>query len=592
MRRLVAILLLCLFFSCGFVKAPQQSATTVLGPDSTSSLYLYTEGIKRVAIFEDTLRAQELFAKALAQDSTYAPAHYELANIALFKEPQNAIKHAQRATELDSTNRWYRQLYGQALIVNRRYAAAIPVFETLVRTERNPDHYRLLAALYEQDRRPFSAIAILDSAERQFGINPYLGEMKRQLLLSTHQFDRALAEAQKMVTNIPYAAENHIALGEVYAIMKQDSLAEVSFRKAVEVDPTGVAPWSALGEFYHNLGNTRAYLNATYRLFRLDEMPVGDKINLFNRLTSNLRFYRENFTQIDILAQTLHSDYPTNKGVTRLFAQHLINSGKIDQALALFKEQASKPEADKDTFIAIMELEDYLGLTDSVTLYLNRALERFPKDAELYIHRGHQHLLGKRYDKAIEAYFEAQKYADNDTLRSTIWGYTGDVYHRKALGDRKVVVEGSFGTRSKDRNERKYMVKCYECFDKALALHAENSGVLNDYAYFLSLEERDLERALQMSEQANSLIKNNPTLLDTQAWVLHKLGRNDEAKRKMRQAISLDTNNSAELQLHYGDILAALGEKFMAEVYWRKALENGYDKPSIEQRIAKLKQQQ
>lgn len=161
-----------------------------------------------------------------------------------------------------------------------------------------------------------------------------------------------------------------------------------------------------------------------------------------------------------------------------------------------------------------------------------------------------------------------------------------------AIGDREIVVEGRFGTRSTDRNERKQMTKCYECFDKALALYAKNSSVLNNYAYFLSLEERDLERALRMSEQANTLVKNNPTFLDTQAWVLHKLGRNDEAKRTMRQAISLDTNRSADLQLHYGDILAALGEKFMAEVYWRKALEYGYDKPSIEQRIAKLKQQQ
>ena len=592
MQKVVTILLLCLFFSCGFVKAPQQSATTVEHPDSISPLFLYTEGIKRSTIFGDTIEAQKLFARALAQDSTYAPAHYELANLSLYNEPQTAVKHARQATDLDSTNRWYRQLYGQALIVNRRYAAAIPVFETLVRTERNPDHYRLLAALYEQDRRPFSAIAILDSAERQFGINPYLGEMKRQLLLSTHQFDRALAEAQKVVTNIPYAPENHIALGEVYAIMKQDSLAEASFRKAVEIDPTGVAPWSALGEFYHTLGNTRAYLNATYRLFRLDEMPVADKVALFNRLTANHRFYRDNFAQIDILARTLHGDNPNNKEITRLFAQHLINVGKIDQALALFKEQASKPEADKETFIAIMELEDYLGKSDSVALYLNRALERFPKDAELYIHRGHQNALSKRADKAIESYREALKYADNDTLRSTIWGYMGDIYHRMAIGDREVVVEGRFGTRSTDRNERKQMTKCYECFDKALALYAKNSSVLNNYAYFLSLEERDLERALRMSEQANTLVKNNPTFLDTQAWVLHKLGRNDEAKRTMRQAISLDTNRSADLQLHYGDILAALGEKFMAEVYWRKALEYGYDKPSIEQRIAKLKQQQ
>jgi Tfp pilus assembly protein PilF len=84
---------------------------------------------------------------------------------------------------------------------------------------------------------------------------------------------------------------------------------------------------------------------------------------------------------------------------------------------------------------------------------------------------------------------------------------------------------------------------------------------------------------------------NNPTFLDTRACVLHKLGRNDEAKRIMRQAISLDTANSADLQLHYGDILAALGEKFMAEVYWRKALDNGYDKASVEQRLQRLKQQ-
>ena len=36
---------------------------------------------------------------------------------------------------------------------------------------------------------------------------------------------------------------------------------------------------------------------------------------------------------------------------------------------------------------------------------------------------------------------------------------------------------------------------------------------------------------------------------------------------------------------HYGDILKALGENFMAEIYWRKALEKGYDAGRIERRI-------
>ena len=45
--------------------------------------------------------------------------------------------------------------------------------------------------------------------------------------------------------------------------------------------------------------------------------------------------------------------------------------------------------------------------------------------------------------------------------------------------------------------------------------------VLNNYAYFLALEERDLERALRMAERAVEHSANNPTFLDTQAWILH-----------------------------------------------------------------------
>ena len=110
--------------------------------------------------------------------------------------------------------------------------------------------------------------------------------------------------------------------------------------------------------------------------------------------------------------------------------------------------------------------------------------------------------------------------------------------------------------------------------------------VLNNYAYFLSLEERDLERALSMSSLVVALTDNNPTYLDTHAWVLFKLGRTEEAKKLLQKAVALDGQESPELMVHYGDILHELGEQFMAEVYWRRALEKGYDARQIEQRIA------
>lgn len=67
----------------------------------------------------------------------------------------------------------------------------------------------------------------------------------------------------------------------------------------------------------------------------------------------------------------------------------------------------------------------------------------------------------------------------------------------------------------------------------------------------------------------------------------------DDCRRlveRCKEAISFDRSENPELYLHYGDILAALGEKFMAETYWRKALEKGYDDPrAIEERIRQLK---
>jgi predicted negative regulator of RcsB-dependent stress response len=72
--------------------------------------------------------------------------------------------------------------------------------------------------------------------------------------------------------------------------------------------------------------------------------------------------------------------------------------------------------------------------------------------------------------------------------------------------------------------------------------------------------------------------------------VLHRLGRNEEAKVAMRQALSLSGQKESALLAHYGDILWALGEKFMADTYWKKAVEMGYDAEEMRLHQMKLKE--
>ena len=79
------------------------------------------------------------------------------------------------------------------------------------------------------------------------------------------------------------------------------------------------------------------------------------------------------------------------------------------------------------------------------------------------------------------------------------------------------------------------------------------------------------------------------TYLDTYAWVLYKTGDYAEARKVMQQALPLDREQSPELLIHYGDILWALGEEFMASVYWKKARDAGWEPVAeIEERLARI----
>lgn len=556
MKRFVTIPVLCLLFCTAFVTGRGQQTTSVFA-DSLRGIYLYTEGIKQSLIIGDTLHATQLFTEAIAADSTFAPAHYELASTLLYADTPRAIALSRRAAALDTTNTWYLQLYGQALVTGKQYHEAIDVYQRLRRTDtQDPGIYHVLAALYEQTQLPFSAIAVLDSAELRFGRIPLLSAAKRRLLVSTRQYDKAVTEAEAMVEAAPYEVENHVLLGELYGLLGRDSLAMGAFSTAMQIDSTNIGTLVTVADYYNRRQNYRSFLRVVRQIFDSDEVPAESKVEQFKRITADTRFYREFFFQINELASLLAVKYPNDPTVIELYGQHLIASGELDRALELYKHHTADRPPVKAFFTMVVDIESYKQRPDSVKKYITQAIRLFPDAPEFYIARGHIHSYGKRYDEAITSYRTSLKHTHSDSLRGVVWGYIGDTYH--ADGEPK---------------------KSYKAYDKSLGYYRDNAIVLNNYAYFLSEEDRDLERALDMSSRALALTENNPTYLDTHAWVLFKLGRTAEAKKSMQLAISLDRNNSPDLQLHYGDILAAAGERFMAEVFWNKALENGYADP-------------
>ena len=122
----------------------------------------------------------------------------------------------------------------------------------------------------------------------------------------------------------------------------------------------------------------------------------------------------------------------------------------------------------------MIDIETYRKRLDSVYLYIDRALEVFPGNTELYARKGHAQGYAGKLSQSIGSYKKALEYADTDSLRGAVWGYIGDVYHQMEEAGRK------------DSERDKYRRRCFEAYDRSLHYYYDNPMVLNNYAYFIS----------------------------------------------------------------------------------------------------------
>lgn len=533
-------------------------------PDSLSRTYRHSEAIKRLSIDGDTTAASEIWQSIIAEDSTYAPALYYLHT--LENDLVTSLDYSRRAYAADTTNKWYAKGYATSLISSRKYSQAIPAYRRLMRLSPNDiDAYHALAILYSFNKMPYSAISVLDSAELRIGYHPYLGEMKLRLLIDTRQYDKAIEVGIKGVEEQPYDTNARINLAEAYEVAGRDSLARATLDAAFLIDSTNLDILVASSAYYERRGDTRRMLDYEERLLADDRVSVADKLYRIESFTSNRNFYSQNYIRIGGIIQRLAIAHPNNREVIDCYAEHMIALGNIDQAAEYLRTHLDNDASLADHYIELMQIYHYLERIEELLEVLEEAALRYPTDISIISFAGFLSMEYSSHEKAIEWFKTGLKVCTNDQERSQLWGYIGDVYHD--MGNDK---------------------RAFKAYRKALNYNPENVLVLNNYAYFLSLLERDLEHALIMSKKAVDLESNNASYVDTYAWILHCLGRNEEAKKMMMTALSLSAQRDASLLIHYGDILWALGEKFMADTYWKKALELGYDKVALEEHIAEV----
>jgi Tfp pilus assembly protein PilF len=109
--------------------------------------------------------------------------------------------------------------------------------------------------------------------------------------------------------------------------------------------------------------------------------------------------------------------------------------------------------------------------------------------------------------------------------------------------------------------------KAYETYEQALKVDPDRTSVLNNYAYYLSLDGKSLRKALKMSARTIELEPDNATYLDTYGWLLYLLKRPKDAKPYFKHAMLYGGKDSATILEHYSKVLEALGETDLSLYY-------------------------
>ena len=112
--------------------------------------------------------------------------------------------------------------------------------------------------------------------------------------------------------------------------------------------------------------------------------------------------------------------------------------------------------------------------------------------------------------------------------------------------------------------------------------------MLNNYAYYLSLERRDLDKAEEMRYRTVKADPNNATFLDTYAWILFEKGNYAQARIYIDEVLKWAKPDelSADVLEHAGDIHAVTEDIEGAVGYWKQALEKGSESKLLKRKIS------
>ena len=516
-----------------------------------------------------------LIAYAYSLDSTNTSiafymgvAKFERTSFEHTDELTAALAQMRKHVEAHPEDKYEARLYAHAAFLVNQYQEGLRVLN--IQHQLHPQDDNLLSTMadaYEKTNDYQKALAIYDTLQQWQGQSVELSSAKLKAYQALNDTTGAIHEMRALLASAPTNADYNLAMGKMLFMFGYRDSAMVYYDKAQQYEPDNGLTYLTKAEYYLALGDTLNYDRQTYQALVSTDLDVESKLQILVNYTKTLLSAKDTTHRTDHLFDVLIEQHPLEPQIRVLYSEYLMvidnNEGaaeQIDYALNL-------DPTNKELWTRLMAYYLYAGNYEKAIEVGDKAIRLNPDNVELYSYLGSSCYSVKQYDKAIEVYDKALAILDSTQVddRSNLLSGKADV--KFAMGD---------------------TIAAFALYDQSLDLNPDNPGTLNNYAYFLALSNRDLDKAERMS--AKTIVEDaaNPTYLDTYAWVFYMRKEYTMAQLYIEMAINNEEQPTSELFEHYGYILLANGDKQKALEQWRKAIELKPDNEQLVKQIEKI----
>ena len=555
----MCLLMVGMLFSCGSLR---KSSSSVRGNLSGKDPLTYEERRKFDYFFLEAVRlkekgdldaAFEMYSHCLQIHPTSAVTLFELAKFYMFLgQQQKGEKALADAVSFAPENYWYKETLAAYYQNKGENEKAISVVEDMA--TQFPSRLEPLVALvdlYTRTKNYEQVIHSLNRLETLDGKSEQISMEKFRMYLAMDNREQAFLEIENLAKEYPYDMRYLTILGDVYMENGKPDEAYATYQKVLKEEPEYAPALLSMASYYEKQGQDSLYKVQLNSVLLNEKIESNTKMNLMRQLIIRSEQTDKDSTQIIGLFNAMLEQEQENADIAMLAAQYLLSKKMEEESKPVLRKVLELDPENKPAYLQLLSFAINKQDMDEVIAVCTPAVEYMPDALEFYYYLGIGHYQKEQKDEALEVFKKGVRQVtpqSDKAMVSDFYSIMGDLYHLKKMN-----------------------AEAYAAYDSALVYKDDNIGALNNYAYYLSLEKKDLDKAEEMSYRTVKAEPNNATYLDTYAWILFEKGKYTEARIYIDQAIQHGTDNSSVVVEHCGDIYYHCGETDKALEFWKEA---------------------